>query len=59
LNYPVSKLVSGYPFSCFKKNPELTKRAYKIGRGPYIYFKEIEVLDKEKRKSDNSINPKS
>ena len=50
MNYPVSKLVSGYPFSCFKKNPELTKRAYEIGRGPYTYFKEIEVLDKKTKK---------
>ncbi|MBL3658885.1 LysM peptidoglycan-binding domain-containing protein [Fulvivirga sediminis] len=41
LNYSVSALVSGYPFSCFKKNKSLMKRAYEIGRGPYIYYEEV------------------
>lgn len=50
LNYSVEALVSGYPFSCFKKNSELTKKAYEIGRGPYTYYKDVKKVDKKTNK---------
>ncbi len=45
LNYSIKALVSGYPFSCFKKKKELKLKAYEIGRGPYKYFKEVKEVD--------------
>jgi len=50
LNYSIKALVSGYPFSCFKKNAKLTKKAYEIGRGPYTYEKEVKKIDEKTKK---------
>ncbi len=50
LNYSISALVSGYPFSCFKKNKKLTKKAYEIGRGPFTYYKDVKKTDKKTKK---------
>lgn len=47
LNYSITALVSGYPFSCFKKKPALTLKAYEIGRGPYTYTKEVTQINPE------------
>ncbi|KZS38913.1 hypothetical protein AWE51_15135 [Aquimarina aggregata] len=50
LNYSVSKLVSGYPFKCFKNNTILKQKAYEIGRGPYTYYKEVKKIDEKSKK---------
>jgi len=50
LHYRVEQLVSGYPFSCFKKNSKLTKQAYEIGKGPYTYYIDVKKIDPKTKK---------